>query len=77
VQDNEQAKTPESATWKSDDGGVDVAADHPAGQIRLPFLASVGARTTALAGVLMGVGLSAVVAMAPLTEPSLPTVGHC
>jgi hypothetical protein len=75
VQDNEQAKTPESVTWKSHDGGVDVPPDHPSGQIRLPLLASVGARTTALAGVLMGVGFSAAVALHPLMcPPSSPTV---
>jgi hypothetical protein len=68
VQDNEQA-------WKSDDGGAEVAPDHPAGQIRLPLLASVGARTTALAGVLMGLGVSAAVALHPLMcPPSGPTV---
>jgi hypothetical protein len=73
VQDNEHEKTPESIAWKSDDGGVEVAQDHPAGQIRLPLLASVGARTTALAGVLMGLGVSAAIAIHPLCE-SGPTV---
>ncbi len=76
MQDNEQSMTPEPVAWKSDDGGVDVPADHPAGQIRLPLMASVGARTTALAGVLMGVGVSAAVALHPLMTcpPSGPTV---
>jgi hypothetical protein len=73
VQDNEQAKTPESATWKSDEGGVEIAPDHPAGQIRLPFLASVSARATALAGVLMGVGISAAI-INPQPPMSIPTV---
>jgi hypothetical protein len=73
VQDNEQAKTPESATWKVDEGGVEVAPDHPAGQIRLPFLASVSARATTLAGVLMGIGISAAV-ISPDPPMSIPTV---
>jgi len=73
VQDNEQAKTPESTTWKSDDGGVDLPADHPAGQIRLPFLAAVSARATALASVLMGVGISAAI-INPPPPMSFPTV---
>jgi hypothetical protein len=67
----------QSTEWKSGDGGAEVPSSHPAGEIRLPFLASVGARSAALAGVLMGVGISAAIMIQPLmTEPSVPTIGQ-